>query len=427
MAWKAYQRFLLLPLLVLSFIVILLMFYSRWSPSSHSGSMGPLTLFHTTEYTARSQSNNSSPALIQGYPLSKDVVIHSVHYDDRSREGHKTIVLFLLDVKLSIFKEKLITKCGSERQETTNFKVRMDREDVLMHMFFGPKPYPYEEVVLECYDLLFHQGDHGYVWYKPDVLSVAEPLVTSSEEPIVIPSPPIKPLTHHNITILTCAKIHNKGAPYVSEFLRYQETIGIDHVYVTVLDSFIKDGGFQKLIATDSYVRDAIKKGYITIGVWREWYEDNDLYTHATSLEQMDCYYRYRGTYDYVFVLDTDDFFNPMLPSVTNVKDYVLQWCQGPGIGSCAFRWITYYPQACGLTTTELPKDGNITTHLKSHVNLLQGNPKSIHLTRALIDCSFHDAKCKECLITGYRVVDVPRESAYVAHIRNGQKPAKGC
>ena len=418
MAWKAYQRILLLTLLALTFLVIALMSYSRWSPSGHRGS----SLFHTSEYTTR----NSSPALIQGYPLSKDVVIHSVHYDDRSREGHQTIVLFLLDVKLSIFKEKLITRCGSEQQETSNFKVRMNREDILMHYRYGLTPYPYEQVLLECYDLVFHQGDHGYVWYKPDV-TVAEPLVTSSEEPIVIPGPPIKPLTPHNITILTCTKIHNKGAPYVSEFLRYQQTIGIDHVYVTVLDSFIKDGGFQKLITTDSYVRDAIKRGYITIGVWREWYEDDEVYTHATSLELMNCYYRYRGTYDYVFVLDTDDFFNPMLPSVTNVKDYVLQWCHGPGIGSCAFSWITYYPQACGLTTTKLPKDGNITTHLKSHANFLQGNPKSIHLTHTLIDCSFHDAKCKECLIAGYRVVDVPRESAYVAHIRNGQKPAKGC
>ena len=165
------------------------------------------------------------------------------------------------------------------------------------------------------------------------------------------------------------------------------------------------DGGFQKLLATDSYVRDAIDRGYISIRVWKDWYDDDEIYTHATGLQQIDCSYRHRGTYDYVFVLDTDDFFNPMSPSITNVKDYVLRWCHGPGIGSCAFRWITYYPQACGLTTTEIPQDGNITTHLKSHVNTIQSRLKSIHLTRALVDCSFHDAKCDNCLIPGYRVI----------------------
>ena len=413
----------LIPLIILATISIIFIFlYPRWHSeiSAHFG-----TVHYSKLYLA---TNQSSPSLLKGYPLSKDVVIHSVHYDNRSRNGHTTIILFLLDVKLDIFKNNWIMKCGSEQHETNNFKVHEDREDILMHYFFGPKPYPYVEVVLECYDLVFKDGDHGFVWYKIDENDSEDLLVTSSEEQIVLPAPRIKPLSgQHNISVLTCTKIDNKGVTYVSEFLRYQETIGIDHVHIMVLDTFIKDGGFQKLITTDSYVKNAIRRNYVSIGIWREWYETRELYLHGKSLEQMDCYYRYRGTYDYVFPLDTDDFFNPLTPGLTNIKDYILKWCHGPGIGSCVLKWITYYPEACGLTTKEIPEDGNITKYLKSHANRMNGNPKSIHLTNALIDCSFHDAKCEECMIDGFRAVDIPVESAYIAHIRNGQQPKDGC
>ena len=422
MATKLTNR-VIIPLIVFVFIisVVFLFFYPKWRSE---------VTFNYVPHYNNIYLNSTLPSLIKGYPLSKDVVIHSVHYDDRSRKGHGAIVLFLMDVKYDIFKNNWIGKCGSEQQKTTNFKVHENREDSLMHYFFGAEPYPYVEVVLECYDLFFDNGDHGFVWYKTNGNKWTEEdlLVTSSEEQIVIPAPRIQPSSReHDITILTCTKIHNNKVTYVSEFIRYQETIGIDHIHITILDTFVEDGGLQKLLTTDSYFRNAIKRKYITIGMWREWYEVRELYTHATSLIQMDCYYRHRGTYDYVFVLDTDDFFNPLMPELTNIKDYILRWCHGPHIGSCAFKWITYFPEACGLTTKEIPKDGNITTHLKSHSNILQGNPKSLHLTNALVDCSFHDAKCDGCLIDGYKVIDVPKTSAYVAHIRIGQKPEKGC
>lgn len=431
----------ILVTLFASITAILLLIYFYGSIPGRTISRSPLS--YSIDTTSSSQRRISSsydspsfnhsrnlndPTLIKGYPLSRDVVIHSVHYDDRSRDGHQSIILFLVDVKLNIFDKNWITKCGSEKQTTDNFKLHKDYEDKLMHGFFGPKPYPYEDLVLECYDIDFDIGDHGFLWYTIDGATDEDSLfVTSSEEPIVIPAPRVNPTEGYSISIMTCTKIHNHGAPYIAEFLRYQETVGIDHVYVTVLDNFIKDGGLQKLLNEDLYVRNAIKRNYITFGIWREWYEDKDIYTHATSLEQMDCYYRHRGTYDYVFVLDTDDFFNPFTPGVINVKDYVMKWCRGSNVGSCAFRWITYYPEACGLTSKEKPIDGNITKLLKSHANTLMGNRKSIHLTNALVDCSFHDAKCNGCLIKGYKVIEVPQNSAYVAHLRVHQKPPQGC
>ncbi len=422
-----------LSLIVLSTISVIVFwsFYPKWRKPEEIFNVLPDHYGHKKlllDYSVDSTSS-SSGLMAKGYPISKDVVIHSVHYDDRSRKGHGTIVLFFLEVKTEIFKNNLIVKCGSEQQETKNFKAHKDFENILVHSNLR-KTYPYLEIVLECYDLSFEEGDHGFVWYKTDEKNWPEEdlLVTSSEEQIVIPAPRIQPSSReHDITILTCTKIHNNKVTYVSEFIRYQETIGIDHIHITILDTFVRDGGLQKLITTDSYFRNAINRKYITIHMFREWYEESDVYTHATSLMQMDCYYRHRGTYDYVFVSDTDDFYTPMMLESKNIKDLVLKFCHKPDIGSCRFKWITYYPEACGLTTKEIPKDGNITAYLKSHSNNVEFNAKSLHLTNALVDSSFHDAKCDECLIDGFKVFEVPKTVAYVAHIRDGQKPQQRC
>ena len=335
------------------------------------------------------------------------------------------MLIFFIDMKVSIFKNNLVVSCGSDHQETKNLLVRYVREDILMHYFFGNK-YPYEQLILECYDVDFEDGDHGFIKYKlekhSDIL-----LTTSSEKPILIPGPKVKPKAPYDFTVVTCTKVYNKGAPWIPEFIRYQETIGVDHVHISILDSFIKDGGIQELMYKDRYVNHAIKRGYVTFSVWREWYSGDDVYLHSSSLQKLECLYRFRGTYDYGFPLDTDDFFNPVIPGKTNVKDYISDLCREPPAGSCAFRWVTYFPGACGLTSHDSPPDGNITAYLKSLAYHLQGNLKSAHLLEALIDASFHDAKCEGCLMDGYKVVDIPREKAYMAHLRNGQKPDKGC
>ena len=100
--------------------------------------------------------------------------------------------------------------------------------------------------------------------------------------------------------------------------------------------------------------------------------------------------------------------------SWTKVKDYILKWCYCNSIGSCTFQWIYYFPGA---------DDGNVTRKLHSFVARSSTKYKSVHLTSALLDASFHDATCKQCLMPGYKVVHVPLHIAYMAHLRMNDRP----
>lgn len=67
----------------------------------------------------------------------------------------------------------------------------------------------------------------------------------------------------------------------------------------------------------------------------------------------------------------------------------------------------------------KVAEDGNVTAAIVPHQALNeQDNLKSIHLSAAVLDSSFHEAKCTLCLLKGYRVVYVPQRVAYVAHHR---------
>ena len=52
---------------------------------------------------------------------------------------------------------------------------------------------------------------------------------------------------------------------------------------------------------------------------------------------------------------------------------------------------------------------------------------KSLHMTSALLDASFHRATCEWCLMPGYKVVEVPLHIAYMAHRRMNAKPPSEC
>ena len=172
--------------------------------------------------------------------------------------------------------------------------------------------------------------------------------VVASDNPLFIPAPRISPSGEHNFTVITCSKVHDKGVTWLPEFVRYQKTIGVDHVHVNILDTFIKDGGLKAHL-TDPNLLQAVLEGFVSFTVWKDWYYPREVYLHSENLRKLDCIYQFRGTYDYAFILDTDNFFNPQIPGKSNVKDYIHKWCYGNLIGSCIFDWVYYFPGECGL------------------------------------------------------------------------------
>ena len=386
-------------------------------------SSGPMQLLQK-EYSS-GPVHTTHPEFIHSAPFSKDLIVHSAHFDDRARDGYNNVTMFLIGVKKTIFDSKWIIGCGAGNKEASQFKARFTAEDILMHKWSGPKPYPYEEIIVECYDLPVVKGSSGFVMYKTGHDS---PIYSvESEHPIYFPAPRVKPTGEHNFTVLTCSKVHDKGVTWLPEFVRYQRTLGVDHVHINILDTFIKDGGLQAQLA-DPYMAQAVKEGFLSFSVWIEWYDNSpkkEILLHSEVLRKLDCLYRFRGTYDYAFSLDTDDFFTPRIPGQTKVKDYILKLCYGNSIGSCALDWIYYFPGACGLVDNKRPDDGNITRKLRSFVTTFNHKFKSVHRTSALIDATFHDATCNWCLMAGYKVVRVPRHIAYMAHLRMNASPKR--
>ena len=368
--------------------------------------------------------HTAHPLILRSLPISKDVIVHSVYFDDRARNGHVNVSMFLVGANTTIYDNKWIIGCGVGDKDALEFKVRFTAEDYLMHAWLGSDPFQYDEYIVECYDLPVVNGSPAYVMYK--TANNSPVYVVESERPLFIPAPRITPSGEHNISVVTCTKVHDKGVTWLPEFVRYQKTIGVDHVHVNILDTFIKDGGLKAHLM-DSNLAQAVKEGFVSFSVWTDWYNPNEVYLWSEVLRKLDCIYRYRGTYDYAFSLDTDDFFNPQIPGKTNVKDFILKWCYGNSTGSCSFAWVYYYPGACGLKDKPI-EDGNVTRVLHSYVRDIVDHRKSVYKTSVLLDASFHDATCRlakhKCLMPGFTVKEVPLHVAYIAHLRMHAKPS---
>ena len=359
-------------------------------------------------------SNPISPLLILPFPMSKDLIVFSAHFDDRPRGNHRNITVILIGASKRVFELNMITGCGVGIINASQFHVRYVYEDHLMHKWLGKNKYTYEQLVVECYDLPVTPGDRAFVTYKANP---TKELAIQTVKPVVIPEPRIIPKGRYNFSVVVCTKAHTRSVTWLPEFLRYQKALGVDHVHLTILDEFIKDEGLHNYLSNDSFFLKHVKDNYISVQVWKEWYADKEWYVHGTILMYLDCLYRYRGTYDFVSLMDSDDFFTVRVPGMT-YKDVIEKYCVNEGIGSCHFNWLFYYPGICGLRN-KVGEDGNVTAALVPHRPVdEQSRLKSIHNSAAVVDSSFHDATCKECLLKGYKLVHIPKHIAYVAHNR---------
>ena len=369
-------------------------------------------------YLARNKLNSvldtSGPVLNLRFPLSKNLIIFNAFVDNRPRNGHSNITMIFLVASKRVINQKLITGCGVGKNTAKSFHLRYLQEDILMHRWLGFEKFKYEQLSLECHDVPVTAGEKAFVQYRAHPNQV---VVLHTANPVVIPAPRVSPKGPHDFSVVVCTKAHNREVTWLPEFLRYQKTLGVDHVHLTVLDQFIKDKGFLDYLSNDSFFIEQYKEQYISVQLWKEWYEDEDWYVHGTILMFMDCVYRYRGTYDYIALMDSDDFFTIRDPGMT-YKDMIAKYCTGIATGSCSFNWLWYYPGLCGMAG-KVAKDGNVTAAINFHQpEDAQGNMKSIHRSEAILDSSFHDATCATCLMKGYSVTHVPSHVAYAAHQR---------
>lgn len=349
---------------------------------------------------------------------SKDVIVRAVYFDDRPRYNHHNTSVFLVLIWKELTDKKLVSGCQVGEARTKNFTVKLIGETKMWRIYPKYNVIDHEEALIHCYDLPSRNGSEAYLYYKLSENSTERSV--RSERPIHFPAPRIHPTSDvsekYNLTVLTCTKVFG-NPPWLKEWLEYQRGIGVDHVHLIGDESFFR--GVDKEMSY--FLEQLMAEGFLSVDFWIMWLKNSkEVWYHNQGLILEDCIYQFRGTYDYVFILDTDDFFVPRVPGERHAQYYINKLCLDENKGTCKFRWIEFFPEHFGLNSSVPLLHGNITSRLTNYMHVNQGNRKSVHRTQAVVDTATHYAFE---ILPKYSRVEVPVSTAYVAHMRKGKKP----
>lgn len=379
-----------------------------------------IAVLWSTLYLASTTTFNPVPSHCIPRTSSKDIVFRSAYFDSRPRHGHTNASVFILEVRKTVL--DFISGCSVGGNVAQDFQVRSCNNNRFHHR--SHPQLTHDQVMLDCFDLPVKNGSRAFVMYtanasawlsrkrighqrNPGEVGIA----VESEQPLFIPPPPKlgQMLGQRALKIAVCAAVLYDSPPFLSDWLRYQRVIGVDHVHIIGEESFQMSGGLN------GYFRRAVREGYVTLEVWHPWLSECETRYHSQMVAYEDCIYRLRGTYDYIFMLDVDDFFVPLVKGQPKLSYYVKKWCHQ---GSCTFQWTEFYPD-CGLKDI-VSKDGNVTNLLTFSVHNERIEGKSLHKLSAILDAGIHRPAA---LMDGYTKTMVPQNQAYVAHIRKGRIP----
>ena len=311
--------------------------------------------------------------------------------------------------------ESLVVGCQVGENFAEYFQVRrLAMMDAYVH--WKHNYVNHDLVMVDCFDLPVSNGSRAFIFVKKQSWGDSEGYgvySVESERPLYFPAPRI---SHgDDMKLLVCVataryttndtrlNLHNM----LYHWLKYQRTIGVDHVHFIAHPSFIEWGTLQNDI-----VRKDIRDGFLSVEIWEPWLNATDNYHgHSQMLAYEDCVYKHRGTYDYIVMCDTDDFFMPRVPGQPQFHYYIRNWCH---YGACRFHWIERYPD-CGLYNERLSPDGNITKMLRSATEKRLSDNKSLYKSSILLDVGIHMPMES---IAGYSIIHVPSSVAYFAHVR---------
>ena len=417
----------IVPGATILFIMLLVFVYKYLTDAGrqvvHLGSpreaLRDLLVAHTPSYSLFPDGASDPPGIGDQVPFFpfKDVLVRSVYFDDRPRDGHKNAAVFIALIRKNITDNKLIVGCQVGPHRAKDFAVNVIGETPKWRAYPQYNVIDHEEVLVDCFDVPVTNGASAYIFYK--LYKEAEVDMVVSERPLMISPPRLPPSSPesklYNLTVVTCTKIYGTP-PWFIEWLEYQRTIGVDHVHLNVDDSFARNAPADMLL----YVKRAMKEGFISADAWVPWLQNGkEVWYHNQGLILEDCVYRFRTTYDFIFILDTDDFFTPRVPEERKLHYYIKKYCTGDSVGSCKFRWVEFYPDHYGLSD-QPTVGGNMTGRLKNFTHYVQPNRKSLHRINTVIDTCTHHA---HRMLPGFKSIDVPQSAAYVGHVRKQKHP----
>ena len=345
---------------------------------------------------------------------SEYVIVRAVYLDPRPRDGYLNASVFLAEVRKDLLARERdgILACGTSSSVSTDLTVRVPKNS-----WWPQKYYPHlthEVAMIDCFGLPdIPAGSRAFLWFRVRDSGVLYRV--ESEHTYFVPRPK---QTHNrdDLKIVVCMAIVRDFPPFMREFLRYYKYLGVDHVYMTAEDTFVQNG----ILEGDEFIREALKDGFISFSFWHMWLTTDKMFYHSQMLAHEDCIYRFQGTYDYAFLVDSDDHFIPLVPKRETLDYYIELYCR---FGACIFQWLEYFPD-CGQDWSRLGRHGNVTNTLLSDTfHRRFGTGKTAYRLTAVLDAGTHKP---QQLLQGYKYLFVPPNAAYVAHIRKDNIPPNG-
>ena len=333
----------------------------------------------------------------------KDVLPIVAFFDNRPKYHHNNSTVILVQVRdVKQIRYNRITGCGIDNTTAKTFRVK----PLYVYRNWIRPHFPnltYTEAVVTCYDLPSSHGSKAYVIYRP--YRMAALWKVYSERPVVVP----KDLSLRHPSIVVCSTVYGQP-PWISEWLRYQKTIGVDFIHFYAQESFVEQGGMDIPI-----VKQFIAENRLVVDVRKAYLNSSQIYYYSQPLLYQDCVLRYHGVYDYAMLVDTDDFFIPRIPDQKDIHYYLDLLFQSVKTGTVRLDWIRYFP-SCGLTTPpDKILDGNVTDHLSTYESSYQ-YVKSIHKLSVTHEVAVHEATR---MFPGIKMDSAASNStAYIAHLR---------
>lgn len=336
-----------------------------------------------------------------------DIVPRRAYYDNRIVSGERrNMVVLLTEMLDSTDVEKSLLACEMNGYHSD---VAVVRETSWTNWVRTHRTgYTYCNSFIQCTGFpkqAIHEGSTVRLIYRGKSDKCYSRVET--EKPLVVMSS----MTPPRGSVVVCSTLFGHP-PYFNEWLRYQKAIGVDKVHLNVEASFANTA-----TETYPYLKEALSTGFVSVEVWRNYLGERTYY-HAQMLKYQDCVMRYTGVYEYAFICDPDDFFNPMIPGIKDIHYYFQIPFTNKHVSSVRFHWKRYECKPVKYVYESFP-DGNITKGFSEDTSATwTSNYKTVHRLSTTDIVSVHAAAS---VLPLYKYSIADGGFAYVAHIRPGQ------
>ncbi len=211
---------------------------------------------------------------------------------------------------------------------------------------------------------------------------------------------------------------------WYTQWLTYQQAIGVKFIHLNVVQSFMTN------VNTSEVLNSLQDKGKVKITVWEEYLNSSQVYYYAQTLKYLDCIFRYQNRYQYMMIIDFDEFFIPA-GLMQDVNVYVQTVFHTGYIGSIYIPTLVYSCRSHLAANISGIKDGNITKLFNTSDYLFKLDiGKSIHQVHTVQMLNPHKA---EKVFPPYRKLEVCnsanwcRSRYYMAHFSSYLRYRKHC